>query len=86
MHTGGPMRIFRLKDGRKWPPAMKDGCFVLGDPDARDKKHHERNEVLVRSEEEAIRLIKKGFSIRIETTTRPSLVRRNIYVDGVLLT
>lgn len=79
------MRIYRLFKGKKWPPAIKDGYFVLGDPDAQDEKHHEKNEVLVRSEEEAIRLIKKGFSIRVETTTRPSLVRRNIYVDGILV-
>jgi hypothetical protein len=70
----------------KWPPALKDGCFVLGDPDAKTEKHHQSNEVLVRSEEEAIRLIRKGFSIRVKTDTRPSLVRRNIYVDGVLAT
>ncbi|WP_143750551.1 MULTISPECIES: hypothetical protein [unclassified Mesorhizobium] len=69
-------------DGRQWPPAQKDGLFVLGDPGAQNIKHHKKNEVLVRSEEEAIRLILKGFSIRIETKTRPSLVRRNIFVDG----
>lgn len=77
------MRIYRLtSDGQKWPPAQKDGLFVLGDPEAKDIKHHKNNEVLVRTEEEAIRLILKGFSIRIETKTRPSLVRRNIFVDG----
>ncbi|WJI82111.1 MULTISPECIES: hypothetical protein [unclassified Mesorhizobium] len=76
-------RIYRLtSDGRQWPPAQKDGLFVLGDPTARDVKHHKKNEVLVRTEEEAIRLILKGFSIRVETNTRPSLVRRNIFVDG----
>lgn len=77
------MRIYRLtSDGRKWPPAQKDGLFVLGDPEARNIKHLKKNEVLVRTEEEAIRLILKGFSIRIETRTRPSLVRRNIFIDG----
>ncbi|WP_309085303.1 hypothetical protein [Chelativorans sp.] len=79
------MRIYRLFAGEKWAPARKNGCFVLGDPACKDKKHHRSNEVLVRSEEEAIELIGKGFSIRIETGTRPSLVRRNVYVDGALV-
>ncbi|MBN9304843.1 MAG: hypothetical protein BGO82_10960 [Devosia sp. 67-54] len=79
------MRIYRLHDGKKWPPAKKDGLFVLGDPRAGDKKHHEKNEVLVRTEEEAIRLLRDGFSIRIETSTRPSLVRRNLFVDDFRL-
>ncbi|WP_156937943.1 hypothetical protein [Mesorhizobium sp. LNHC221B00] len=76
-------RIYRLtSDGRQWPPAQKDGLFVLGDPSARNVKHQKKNEVLVPTEEEAIRLILKGFPIRIETKTRPSLVRRNLFVDG----
>lgn len=81
------MRIYRLTpDGKKWAPVKKGGLFVLGDPNAKNTKHHEKNEVLVRSEDEAIRLLKSGFSIRVETTTRPSLVRRNLFVDGVRLT
>ncbi len=77
------MRIYRLFAGVKWSPAKKDGLFVLGDPTARQEKHHHKNEVLVRSEDEAIRLIKSGFSIRIETRTRPSLVRKNLFIDGI---
>jgi hypothetical protein len=80
------MRINRLYQGKKWPPSRKDGLFVLGDPRAKTEKHHEKNEVLVRSEDEAIRLIQDGFSIRIETATRPSLVRKNLYLDGVKAT
>ena len=76
------MRIYRLKDGIKWPPAMKSGLLVLGDPSASETKHHEKNEVLVRTEDEAIRLIRRGFSIRVETPTRPSLVRLNLFLDG----
>lgn len=75
--------IYRLFKGKKWPPAMRDGCFVMGDPAAGAQKHHARNQILVRSEEEAVRLIRKGSSIRIETETSPSLVRRNLYHDGV---
>jgi hypothetical protein len=55
----------------------------LGDPRARSEKHHEKNEVLVRTEDEAIRLLRDGFSIRVETATRPSLVRLNLFIDGV---
>ena len=80
------MRIYRLHLGKKWLPAKKDGFFVLGDPRAKSEKHHEKNEVLVRTEDEAIRLLRDGFSIRIATDTSPSLVRRNLYVDGVRLT
>lgn len=77
------MRIYRLWNGKKWPPAKKDGLFVLGDPKANREKHHAKNEVLVRSEEEAIRLLHGGFSIRVQTETQPSLVRRNLFVDGI---
>jgi hypothetical protein len=80
------MRIYRLHNGKKWAPAKQDGLFVLGDPRAAGEKHHAKNEVLVRTEEEAIRLLRDGFSIRIETSTRPSLVRKNLFVDGVQLT
>ena len=80
------LRIYRLFNGIQWPPAKKSGLFVLGDPHARSEKHHEKNEVLVRSEDEAVRLLREGFSIRIETETRPSLVRRNLFIDGVRLT
>jgi hypothetical protein len=76
------VRIYRQHEGRKWPPAKKDGLFVLGDPRAHAQKHHEKNEVLVRTEDEAIRLLREGFSIRVETSTRPSLVRLNLFVYG----
>ncbi len=80
------VRIYRLYNGKKWAPAKKAGLYVLGDPRAGDEKHHEKNEVLVRTEDEAIRLLKEGFSIRIETASSPSLVRRNLFVDGVKIT
>lgn len=80
------MRIYRQHLGKQWPPAKKDGLFVLGDPRAKSEKHHAKNEVLVRTEDEAIRLLRDGFSIRVETDTAPSLVRKNLYVDGVKLT
>ena len=80
------MRIYRLFDGKKWPPAKKGGFFVLGDPKAGAEKHHAHSEVLVREEDEAIRLIQAGYSIRVESKTSPSLVRKNLYLDDVKAT
>lgn len=81
------MRIYRLTaDGKKWQPAMENGHFVLGDPKHGRRKHVSDNAVLVRAEQEAIDLLNRGFSIRIQTQTRPSLIRKNLYVDGKLLT
>jgi hypothetical protein len=77
------MRIYRqLVDGSKWAVAKEDGKFVLGDPKHGNKKHHADLAVRVSTEDEAIDLLKKGFSIRIETKTRPSMIRRNLVVDG----
>ncbi len=77
------MRIYRLtEDGTRWPPAREGGWFVLGDPAKGGQKHHSANAVRVRSEEEVIELLSRGFSLRVETSTRPSLVRRGLYVDG----
>lgn len=83
------MRIFRvMPDGTKVPPLQVSGFFILGDPKFGGDKHQPHNEVKVRTEQEAIDLIKKGFSIRIEsaTTTRGSLIRRNLMIDGVRYT
>ena len=80
------MRIYRLmSDGTKWEPALNDGLFVLADPSATNEKHHAKNEVLVRTEDEAIRLLRQGFSIRVKSKAAPVLVRKNLVVDGVAL-
>lgn len=78
------MRVYRLdpKTGTKQLPARENGNFVLGDPKHGSRKHITANAVRVRTEAEMIDLIKRGFSVRVETTTRPSLVRLNLYVDG----
>ena len=79
--------IYRLTpDGRKWPPALEGGFYVLRDPKQGKRKHLAENALRVRSEQEAIDLLRRGFSIRVETPTRSSLVRNDIYVDGVKLT
>ena len=76
------MRIYRLFKGKKWAPALKNGFFVLGDPSAKSARHYQKSEVLVKSEDEVIRLLGMGFSISVETPTRPSLVRKDLFVDG----
>jgi hypothetical protein len=78
------MRVYRLnsKTGTKQFPAKEGGRFVLGDPRHGSQKHIAANKVLVRTEQEMIDLIARGFSVRVETKTRPSLVRLNLFVDG----
>ncbi|MGC5198541.1 hypothetical protein [Aphanothece microscopica] len=80
------MRIYRItKDGKKWPISKENGWYVLGDPKHGSSKHKVENAVKVASEAEVIELLRKGYSVRVETPTRPSLVRRNLYIDGVAL-
>lgn len=79
------MSIYRLKDGKKWPLHMENGFYVLGDPKHGKDKHRAENAVKVASEAEVIALYRKGFSVRVETSTWPSLVRKNLYIDGVAL-
>ena len=81
------MRIYRLTpDGKKWAPAREGVFLTLGAPHHGGSKHLAENAIPVRTEEEAIDLLRKGYSIRIETSTRPSLIRRNLFIDGVRLT
>lgn len=77
------MRVYRLdpKSGAKQFPTQEGGCFVLGDPKHGKLKHHAENRILARTEQEMIDLM-RGYSVRVETPTRPSLVRLNLYVDG----
>lgn len=79
--------IYQELNGKKRPAAKKAGKFILGDPAKGANKHKVENEVLEPSEDEAARLIEyKRYSIRVETDTRPSLVRRNLFRDGRRLT
>ncbi len=36
----------------------------------------------MRTEQEMIDLIMRGFSVRVDTDPRPSLVRLNLFIDG----
>lgn len=82
------MRVYRLepKSGAKQFPIKESGCYVLGDPKHGNRKHTTANKVLVPTEQEMIDLIARGFSVRVDTATRPSLVRLNLFVDGKKLT
>ncbi len=79
------MRIYRWdpKTGEK-QPAQRDrnGFFVLGHPSKGNEKHHSANKILEVSEEKAIKLVLSGYSIRVKTPTAPSLVNRNLFIDG----
>lgn len=78
------MRVHRLdpETGAKQYPTKEAGCFVLGDPKHGKRKHIAANKVVVRTEQEMVDLIMRGFSVRVDTKTRPSLVRLNLFVDG----
>jgi hypothetical protein len=78
------MRVYRLDPitGTKQYPIKEAGCFVLGDPKHGSRKHVVANKVTVSDEQEMIDLILRGYSVRVQTRTRPSLVRLNLFVDG----
>lgn len=78
------MRVYRLdpKSGKKQYPKLQDGCFVLADPKHGSEMHHAKNKVLVRGEQEMIDLLRLGYSVRVGTESAPSLVCRNLFIDG----
>lgn len=70
------MRIYRLApDGRKWGPALDRGDFVLGDPKLGSRKHVAESAVRVRSEDEAIALLRKGL-LDQSGNTDPAIARQ----------
>lgn len=84
MKDKSAMRVYRLdpKTDQKQFPILQEGFFVLGNPAHGDQKHLARNQVLVRTEQEMINLIIKGYAVRVATDAAPSLVRLNLHVDG----
>lgn len=58
------------------PYRDKQGHFVLGDPAFGSELHHRKNAVLTTEYDEALRLVRKGFSIRMTAGdgTPPSLI------------
>jgi hypothetical protein len=81
------MRIYRLFEGKRWPPHInRDGKFVLGDPASGNIKHHKTEKVFVDTEDEVIAKLKLGYSLWVRSKSSPVLVRENLFVDGVRLT
>ena len=82
------MTIYRDWKGTKFPAQLRAGQFVMGVPAFGDRKHTAGNAVLVATEDEAERLVRRGFSLRVEAETGPrgSLVRLNLFRDGRRLT
>ena len=79
------MRIYKLDPGttyKRLAVRNADGMFALGDSALGKKRHTQDNQVYVKSEDEAVRLVLSGHYIRVESETSPSLVRKNLYVDG----
>lgn len=74
------------RTGRIERPWREHGGYVLGDPAHGGEKHHKRFAVRVRTLEEVLDHLRRGFSVRMsEGTTRPSLVSPKsleILVDG----
>lgn len=58
------------------PYRDKQGNFVLGDPAFKSELHHRKNAVLTTDYNEALRLVRKGFSIRMSAGdgSPPSLI------------
>ena len=58
------------------PYRDKQGHFVLGDPAFGSELHHRKNAVLTTDYDEALRLVRNGFSIRMSARdgTPPSLI------------
>jgi len=72
---------FRMNEVR-YPIRDKNGYLVLGDPKCGNEKHHAKNKVKTKDEEEAIDLVKHhNHSIWVGTDSAPSLVNRNLYID-----
>jgi hypothetical protein len=71
------IRITRInpKTGRVETPLLEHGWYVLGDPAHGSQKHHERFAVRVRTLEEVLDHVKRGFSVRMcDGVTRPYLI------------
>lgn len=63
------------KTGRTATPLQEHGWYVLGDPAHGKQKHHKRFAVQLRTLEEVLDHLRRGFSVRMsDGLTRPSLV------------
>lgn len=83
------MRVYRLEPGTgiKRYAVQEGGYYVLGDYKKHGRKQHTvGNRVLVRTEQEMIDLIMVGHYVRVDDDARPTLVRKNLYIDGKKVT
>jgi hypothetical protein len=64
------------KTGRVETPYREHGCYVLGDPAHGREKHHKRFAVRVRTLEEVLDRVRRGFSVRMTDgiTSWPPLI------------
>lgn len=64
-----------LGTGRIETPAIERGFYILGDPAYGKDKHKAEFAVRVRTLEEVLQLLRRGFAVRIsDGVTRPSLI------------
>ena len=78
-------RVIRIcpKTGERQPAIRdKNGFFVLGAPELGNEKHKSATKILIRDEDEMMSRVVAGHSIRVRTKRVPSLVNRNLIVDG----
>jgi len=83
------MRVYRVdpKTGMKRYAIKENGFYVLGNYKVFAKQQHTTdNQVLVETEQEMIDLVMKGHYVRVEDDKRPTLVRKNLYIDGIKVT
>lgn len=83
------MRVYQLdpRTGAKRYAVQENGHYVLGDyKKFGSRQHTTANRIMVRTEQEMIDLILKGHYVRVEHDQRPSLVRKDLYVDGKQVT
>lgn len=63
------------KTGRTETPLKEHGWYVLGDPAHGSKKHHKEFAVRVRTLDEILDHLRRGYSVRMsDGITRPSLI------------
>lgn len=61
--------------GKTETPLREHGWYVLGDPANGQQKHHKKFAVRVRTLEEVLDHVRRGFSVRMsDGLTRPSLI------------
>jgi len=82
-------RVYYLdpKTKKKRYAVRENGFFILASrAKYGDDYNKQENCEKVRTDEEMINLIRQDYYVRVESKSRPSLVRLHIYADGKLIT